>query len=147
MIKIPVPVFSIAVMFLASCGNAHDFGERFEPGNAIAIDKAINDFKEKGIKETTVEGEIAAVCQTEGCWFNYKTRDGEQLVDFDHKFEIPKTSAGKIAVSKGYFYYDTTSVEKLQEYAKDDGKSEAEIAAIISPEVQLIFIAKGVHLK
>jgi hypothetical protein len=39
---------------------------------------------------------------------------------------------------------DTTSIETLRHYAKDGGKSEAEIAAITTPKENLAYEAKGV---
>ena len=42
---------------------------------------------------------------------------------------------------------DTTSIEALQHYAEDEGKSKTEIAKITSPEIRLAFDAKGVLIR
>lgn len=136
----------ITLTVIAAACSSGSYGEKFDVANAVPISTAVANFTGKGTKDAIVTGEIAKVCQTEGCWFNYKTADGEQFVDFDHKFEIPKNTAGKTAVSKGQFYYDTTSIEELKEYAKDDGKTAAEIDAIKEPEIRLVFRASGVVL-
>jgi hypothetical protein len=47
----------------------------------------------------------------------------------------------------GYFYQDTVSVEMLQEWAKDDGKTAEEIAAIKEPKIELHFRAVGVEIE
>jgi|SRR5688572_5834070 hypothetical protein len=135
----------VTAAFSAACNNS-SYGEKFETQNAVPVNTAIANFTDKGTKEAIVTGEIAKVCQTEGCWFNYKTKDGEQFVDFDHKFKIPMNTAGKTAISKGHFFYDTTSIEQLKEYAKDDGKTEKEIGEITAPEIRLVFRATGVVL-
>ena len=54
---------------------------------------------------------------------------------------------GKTAIFEGKAYHDTTSVEMLREYAKDDGKSKAEIEKITEPEINLSFEATGVIIK
>ncbi|MBS3915258.1 MAG: DUF4920 domain-containing protein [Bacteroidetes bacterium] len=131
------------ILAISACGNGGKFGETFDQKNAIPVEAALKSFTENGTKDAIVKGEISQVCQTEGCWFYYKSTGENLMVDFDHKFEIPKNSAGKKAYANGYFYRDTTSVEKLKEWAKDEGKPDSVIAAIQSPEVNIIFQAKG----
>src|SRR5690349_2219173 len=114
---------SVTVLGLIACGGrVHSFGNTVDEARAVTVDEAIKTFTSGGARSTVISGTINKVCQSEGCWFNYKTRDGELMVDFDHKFNIPKDSKDKIAYSTGYFFYDTTSVEKLREWAKDDNK-------------------------
>lgn len=136
----------ILITIFTSCGSNGQYGQPFEATKAVPVTQALSMFNEKGSTEFIIKGEITKVCQTEGCWFYYKTDTSELFVDFGHKFEIPMNSTGKTAVAKGYFYRDTTSVEQLKEYAKDDKKTEAEINAITEPEVQVIFHATGVFI-
>jgi hypothetical protein len=100
-------------------------------------------------KEVKVSGQIKQVCQSEGCWFKYDQGNGEALLVRmkDHSFSIPKDLAGKTALVEGLAHYDTTSVEKLRDYAKDEGQSDEEVAAIVNPEVKLIIEAKGVVIR
>ena len=69
------------------------------------------------------------------------------MVDFDHAFKVPMDCKSKEIQATGFFYYDTTSVEMLQEYAKDDGKSADEIAKITESKIRLSYRAEGVHIK
>lgn len=121
------------------------YGEKFDKTNAIDIDSALAHWNNH-TKSVVVKGISTAVCQTEGCWFKYKTAGEELFVDFDHQFKIAKNSVGKTLYSTGYFYQDTVSVEMLQEYAKDDGKTAEEIASIKEPKIELHFRAVGVDI-
>lgn len=109
----------------------------------VAVTTAMKGEKKKDMK---VRGTVAEVCQEKGCWMTMKMANGEDMrITFkDYKFFVPKDLAGKEVIIDGYAYVDTTSVEQLQHYAKDGGKSEAEIAAIVSPKAEISFEAKGV---
>lgn len=145
--KFQIVISGILVSALFACNSGGKYGKTFESGTPTAVDKAITDFKSGKTGNVVINGNIAAVCQSEGCWFNYKAADGDIMVDFDHKFTIPKTVSGKSAVSHGQFAYDTTTVEQLREYAKDDGKNEKEQMAITEPEIRLVFRADGVIIQ
>lgn len=140
-------------MALWNCGGSAKpdakgfYGQAFDPSAAVSLEQALVDYKGKGAKDAVIKGEIAAVCQAEGCWYRFKGTDGETFVDFDHKFTIGKDTKGKTAIAKGYFYSDTTSVEQLQHYAEDDGKSKEEIAKITESEIKLNFRATGVKIE
>lgn len=147
MIKHKIIGSILIIASIAACSNGGNYGQTFDASKPIAIDQAIESFKVSGTANAIVSGSIAAVCQSEGCWFNYKTKTGDLFVDFDHKFEIPKTVSGKTAIANGHFAYDTTSVEQLKEYAKDDGKTQSYIDSIVNPEIRMIFYAEGVKIQ
>ncbi|MBK6396953.1 MAG: DUF4920 domain-containing protein [Bacteroidetes bacterium] len=65
----------------------------------------------------------------------------------DHSFTVTENIEGKFAFIAGQAHYDTLSVEKLQDYAKDEGAGPEEIAAITKPELELVFEAKGVAVR
>jgi ribosomal protein L4 len=44
-------------------------------------------------------------------------------------------------------FVDVVSVDELKHYAKDGGKSAAEIAKITKPEVTYSFLATGVYIR
>jgi hypothetical protein len=91
-------------------------------------------------------GKADAVCQAKGCWLTMKTPEGQEMrVRFkDYAFFVPKDLSGKTVVINGWAHREVVPVSDLQHYAKDAGKSAAEIAAITQPEVQLNFEADGV---
>jgi Domain of unknown function (DUF4920) len=130
-----------------ACANPGGYGEKITTAKTSDVREGLKLFQEKGIAENTLKGKISKVCQTEGCWFMFALDSGELFVDFDHKFEIPKDVAGRTATAQGHFYRDTTTVEQLKEYAKDDGKSAKEIEAITEPEIRTVFLATGVSIE
>lgn len=93
-----------------------------------------------------VKGKVVEVCQKKGCWITMDIGDGKMMrVTFkDYKIFLPKDISGKEVVLDGFAYNEVTSVEDQQHYAKDGGKSDAEIAAITEPKKELAFEAKGV---
>lgn len=91
-------------------------------------------------------GSVQEVCQAKGCWMTMKLADGRDMrVKFkDYAFFVPKDISGKTIVINGWAHRETVPVADLQHYAKDAGKSAAEIAAITEPQQQLNFEADGV---
>jgi len=98
---------------------------------------------------TKVTGKIVEVCQAKGCWMTLDLGGGQTMrVTFkDYGFFVPKDSKGKEVVIEGAAMKTMTSVEDLQHYAKDAGKSAEEIAQITEPRAELAFEAVGVLMK
>ncbi len=98
---------------------------------------------------TKLRGKIVDVCQAKGCWMKLDLGNNETVrVTFkDYGFFVPKDSKGKEVVIEGIAVRQITSVDELQHYAKDAGKTADEIAAITEPAQELAFEAVGVLLK
>jgi hypothetical protein len=96
-----------------------------------------------------VSGTVSEVCKAKGCWMKIDLPDGESMrVTFkDYALFMPKDITGKNVVIHGVASKKEVSVEDLQHFAKDAGKSEAEIATIAQAETQLTFEADGVVIK
>ena len=97
-------------------------------------------------KDIKIKGLVKEVCKNKGCWMIMDLGNGNDIrVTFkDYKIFVPKDLTGKEVILDGFAYNDATSIETLRHYAKDGGKSEAEIAAITTPKDQLAYEAKGV---
>ena len=65
----------------------------------------------------------------------------------DYAFVIPIESQGKTATVEGFAKKELISVELLQHYAEDAGKTPEEIAAITEEEYIYTFEAKGVVIE
>ena len=78
-----------------------------------------------------------------------KTEEDTLMVRFkDYSFFVPKEGVeGRNAIIQGEAYYDTLTVELLQHYAQDAGKSEDEILSITEPEYNFLFEASGVIIQ
>ena len=122
-------------------------------GEKVAIEKAVDistlptilqssDKKE----DVVLTAEVTEVCKAKGCWMKLKMADGEDVrVTFkDYALFMPKDIVGKEVVIHGVASKKEISIDELQHYAKDAGKSEDEIAMIEQPEIQLTFEADGV---
>jgi hypothetical protein len=109
---------------------------------ASTLDNKITDNKYTG----KVTGKIVEVCQEKGCWMKMEKNNGETLmIKFkDYGFFMPKDIVGKQVVLEGEASIKETSVKQLQHYARDAGKSEAEVMKITQPKKEVIFVAKGV---
>mgnify|MGYP003736342117 CR=1 FL=1 len=92
---------------------------------------------------------INDVCSKKGCWMNLDLGKGEKaFVKFkDYAFFMPLNSAGSEAIVNGKAFVSVESVEELRHYAKDAGKSKAEIEKITKPERSYGFMADGVLIK
>ena len=155
--KIILSIFALAI--LAACNSPKTetqtveivkgtavFGDSIKNDQVIELASIQTEMKGESKKDMKIKGVVKEVCQEKGCWMTMTLNNGDEMrVTFkDYKIFVPKDLGGKEVVLDGFAYTDTTSVEKLRHYAKDGGKSEAEIAAITSPKVQLAFEAKGV---
>lgn len=157
-------MFSLVVMtVLFSCSQQKqekevekiELGEAYGPvevdvTKAISIPEFFSDFEQQDSTGTyTVEGKIVEICQSAGCWVGIDKGNGDFfMVRFKDHFTIPlDTKIGTEAYFHGVARWDSTSVEELQNIAKEEGKSTAEIEAITTPEYSFDFTADGIVLK
>jgi hypothetical protein len=130
-------------------GEAQTFGKAITADGAIAYSELAKQMEDADSIAVKVKGTVQDVCQKKGCWMNVNdaTASNEIFVQFeDYGFFMPKDIAGREVVMDGYAYRSVTSVEELQHYAEDEGKSKEEIAAITEPVEELKFMASGVLL-
>ena len=124
------------------------FGDKINEEGVLSYAEMLNQLAGKDSLAVKVKGRVAEVCQVKGCWMNI-VADGKEdmFVKFkDYGFFMPLDISGKEVIMKGYAFRETTSVEELQHYAEDEGKSAEEIAAITAPQEELKFLASGVIL-
>jgi hypothetical protein len=129
-----------------------NFGEKILAENALSSEEMLE--KYKGLKQgDTVEvkfrSTIIEVCKKKGCWMSMQlSEDKETFVKFkDYAFFVPKNADNSEAIITGRAFIDSISVDDLRHYAKDGGKSDAEIAQITTSEVKYSFQADGVLIQ
>ncbi|WP_291130831.1 DUF4920 domain-containing protein [Flavobacterium sp. UBA7682] len=135
--------------------NAKDytlFGEKFKVTKILTKDQMLDKYKnlKKGDTITVqFQSTIKSVCKKKGCWMKMElVGDDNSFVKFkDYGFFVPLNADNSKAIVNGKAFVDVVSVEELKHYAKDGGKSEAEIAKITKPEVTYSFLADGVYIK
>ena len=128
------------------------FGKEIEESNAYK--SSIMFEKYQGLAEsdtlsTKFSAKVVEVCQAKGCWMRLDLNNGEEaMVKFkDYGFFVPTDIAGKEVVVNGLAFINEISVEDQRHYAKDGGKSDAEISKIIHPKKTYGFLADGVLIK
>lgn len=153
--KYQIKIFAF-IFFILSCDNfskknpnnqSNIYGESFIYDKVVPVSELKSKMNGKELA-CVIEGNVTKVCKKEGCWVRLNDGSGDGLfVTTDEKFFLPKDCEGKTLLVNGYAYNDTTSIEQLIDYAKDEGKSEEEIALIKEPLVESKFYAKGVIIK
>lgn len=128
------------------------FGEEINIEQAVSSEEMFNKYKNLKIGDTLevkFSAKVTEVCKKKGCFMRLSLPEGkETMVKFkDYAFFMPKDIEEKEAVVHGKAFITVIPVKEQKHYAKDAGKSEAEIAAITQPKRTLSFIADGVLIK
>ena len=130
----------------------NSFGAEISAENTLTKAEALekfNSLKPGDTLELKFASKINSVCKMKGCWMILELPEEEEVrITFkDYGFFVPKDSENRDVIVEGKAFLNEMSVEDQKHYAEDEGKSEAEIAAITSPEITRAFIANGVLLK
>ena len=128
------------------------FGQKFQVKKVLSNKDLLKKYKTlKAGDSLTVQfqSNIKSVCKKKGCWMNMDlTGDEVSFVKFkDYAFFVPLNADNSEAIVSGKAFVDVVSVDELKHYAKDGGKTGAEIAKITKPEVTYSFLADGVYIK
>ncbi|CAM1342368.1 DUF4920 domain-containing protein [Tenacibaculum aestuarii] len=128
------------------------FGEKITDTDAISADEMRLKFKNLKAGDTLnvkFASTINEVCKKKGCWMKLDLgEEQESMVRFkDYGFFMPLNADAKEVVVNGKAFVTEISVDELQHYAKDAGKSEEEIAKITEPKYTYAFEADGVLMK
>ena len=128
--------------------NYHTFGDQISDEAVFTEEEMAMKFKSLKPGDTInakFTSEVKEVCQKKGCWMKIDMGDQEAMVRFkDYAFFMPKDIAGREIIVSGRAYIEEMSVENLQHYAEDAGKTPEEIAEITEPKRTLAFEANGV---
>jgi len=144
-----IATFLIVLLYViqnATAQKAEHFGDKINADGALSIAEFKDKIKSSDSLNVKFKAVINEACQKKGCWMNVDLGNGEaMMVRFkDYGFFVPKDCNGKTAVMSGVAFKETVSVEMLQHYAEDAGKSKEEIAKITQPESKISFEANGV---
>ena len=78
-----------------------------------------------------VKGTAASVCKKKGCWVVLNDGDVSVRVTMkDYGFFLPKDVAGKTLVVEGVLSETVVTEKERRHFAKDEGKSRADVKAI-----------------
>ena len=132
--------------------NKYDsFGDKITDEKALTSDQMLKRFSTIKVGDTInvkFASKINEVCAKKGCWMKLPVGEFETMVRFkDYGFFMPLDSKNKEVIVEGKAFVKETSVKELQHYAKDAGKSDAEIAKITDSKMEFAFEANGVLMK
>ena len=125
------------------------FGKKISSENSVSKEVMAEKF-DKLKKGDTIAIKFASnineVCKAKGCWMKLDLgNEKESMVRFtDYGFFMPLNSDQKDVIVEGRAFISEISVEELQHFAKDAGKSQEEIAKITESETTFGFEADGV---
>lgn len=127
------------------------FGEKIEASDFISkeeMKKKFENMKSGDTIDVKFASNINSVCKKKGCWMKLDLGEEEEsMVRFkDYGFFVPLNADNMDVIVNGKAYVTEISVEELQHYAKDAGKTEEEIAKITEPKYTYAFLADGVLL-
>ena len=128
------------------------FGEKFVANKVLTNKEMLKKYKtlKKGDSiSVKFKSTIKEVCKKKGCWMQMDLSDNNQsFVRFkDYGFFVPLNADNSEAIVNGIAFIDVVTVDELKHYAKDAGKSQAEINKITKPEITYAFKATGVLIK
>ncbi|WP_037315412.1 DUF4920 domain-containing protein [Salegentibacter sp. Hel_I_6] len=128
------------------------FGEKISVENTLTAAEALERFNSLSPGDTLelkFSSTINSVCKMKGCWMILELpgEDDVRVTFKDYGFFVPKDSENTEVIVEGKAFLNEMSVEDQKHYAEDEGRSEAEISAITSPEISKAFIANAVLLK
>lgn len=127
------------------------YGKKIKAIDFISKKEMKNKFESMKVGDTIdvkFASNINSVCKKKGCWMKLDLGDEEEsMVRFkDYGFFVPLNAENMDVIVNGKAYVTEISVEELQHYAKDAGKTEEEIAEITEPKYTYAFLADGVLL-
>ena len=147
----------LALLFvgLAADGDYRTYGDQIDPqAQALTAEALVENAQYYDRALVRVEGNISKVCQSRGCWMTLDAGLAEDVrilvakkEDGAYAFTFPKNLDGQRAIVEGAAQMDVLSVEAQQHFAKDAGKSPAEIAAIKDPRLVVYVTATGVLIE
>ena len=127
--------------------NSGFYGKAFESKKVFPILGAMESVKALDKKNIVVRGKVVKVCENSGCWFNLEAGDRSLRTSFEpYGIHVPKEIVGKTVHAFGVLEYKEVSVEEARHFKKDAGASQKEIDAIVKPQMDFQFKAKGVKI-
>ncbi len=112
-----------------------DYGTGMSDTDAVAASAVIGAPTEYLGKTVKVEGEVAEVCKSMGCWLSFQHEGQELVVNMkDHGFSVDKQGAGSWCeaegevVKQGELYSLTAHAVRMKKSAEAPAKDEAPAA-------------------
>jgi hypothetical protein len=141
--------FSIATFAqnaIAPASPGVTYGKTVTADNALNTEDLNKTLSADSVYSGKITGTVVEVCKKKGCFMKLSQANGTPImVRFaNYEYFMPQNIVGKTVVVEGKAKVKQTSVERLQHYAADAGKSKEEIAMIKEPKKDISIMADGV---
>ena len=125
------------------------YGEKLSSNKLTSINELnylFTNLKDGEFNNTKFKAKVVDVCKMKGCWMNLDLNNNKQvMVRFkNYSFFVPKDIEGKEVIVEGKAFIDILTVDELNHYAFDAGKSKEEIDKIKEKKRIYSFEATGV---
>lgn len=127
------------------------YGKDFEKKDIIESENVAGFYNKISATDSmtlTFKAKVNSVCKMKGCWMKLDVGNNKEvMVKFkDYAFFVPKNIEGREVIVDGKAFVNIVSIEELRHYAKDAGKTAAEVALITKPSKTYSFEAEGVKI-
>ena len=141
-----------AVRVPASKSEYASFGKKITSDDCVNSQEVFEKYKALKTGDTLaikIASKSKAVCQKKGCWMTLELPENKEIfVKFkDYSFFVPTNAQKTDMIVDGKAFVSVESVDELKHYAKDEGKSQADIDRITKPRTTYSFLADGVLIK
>lgn len=128
------------------------FGAEINSNDALNVEEMTAKYQNLTVLDTLntkFSATVTEVCKAKGCWMKVKLEDGsDAMVKFkDYGFFMPEDIEGQKVIVNGKAFVEEMSIEDQKHFAKDGGKTAAEIAQITKTKKTFGFEADGVLLE
>ncbi len=126
------------------------FGDDFNDSTVtlVNMDSLLHNKPEARPMDAVFTGRVTSICKSRGCWIKLDAGNGKEVfVDTNESFTMPQSIVGKNVTVSGYAFMDTTDIQALRQYAKEEGKSKEDIEKINEPLIEVSIKATGIKIK
>lgn len=114
---------------------------------AIPLQEAVKKISNWAGSNITVSGTVTKSCKSSGCWVSLQSGDINVRTIFkDHGFAVPEEIVGRRIAAYGVLEQKEISAARARHFAKDDGASKKELAAIQGPQKVYEFTATKIKI-
>ncbi len=150
---------TIVLALAAGCQSSQNsearFGEqaRLTQADTLPLAEVMKSPDKYNGKYIRVSGEVVEICAKKGCWVNMQEPGSDKLLfvkftcPIDGERLIPMEAVGKTAIVEGTLVIGNFTEEEARHYAKDAGKSDADIAKIIGPQPKITLSSPAAVIK
>jgi len=127
--------------------NVSTFGKEITLSDPITVDQAVNGINKLRGQEVLLTGTVTKLCEVKGCWMLLEGENSAIRVTFkNYDFFVPTDISGKSVQAQGVLSEEIMEISQARHFAKDAGKSDAEIQQIQQQTKEYRLVATAVKI-